>query len=70
MAQRYDNEAQKGRLAKAKKKVHELVKKGYRLNPDKASSTYHQARIKSEVSPAKKAKAMTDWQNAVGKRGW
>jgi CRISPR/Cas system-associated endonuclease Cas3-HD len=40
--QRYDNEARSGALQRAKKKVSELVKKGYRLNPGKASDYYNQ----------------------------
>ena len=39
--QRYDNEAVR-RKEKAKAKVSELVNKGYRINPGKASDFYNQ----------------------------
>lgn len=68
MAQRYDNEARKGRLAKAKQKVSELVKKGYRLNPAKASYTYHQARMKHATGVADKQQAKRDFERKAG--GW
>ena len=46
---RYDNSSSRfphKRVARARKKVSELVKKGYRLNPNKASDAYHNAIIK------------------------
>jgi len=68
MAQRYDNEARQGRIKRAKQKVSELVKKGYRLNPAKASFTYHRARVKHAVGVADKRQAMRDMERRGG--GW
>lgn len=51
--QRYDNEA----VQRSRKKIHELVKKGHRLNPSKASGEYHRAVIKSSPSAGEKRKS-------------
>ena len=59
--QKYDNEA----VNRSKAKVTELVKKGHRLNPDKASTHYLEAVTRSEKSPMRRKKARRDWEKAV-----
>lgn len=53
MAQKFDNQA----VNKAKQKVTDLVKQGYRLNPDQASAHYNEAVARGSKSTKERARS-------------